>query len=367
MRVCLDARKLWDSGIGTYIQGLFDGFTKIEHEVKWDFILSTAEHKDEVELFARSIRYSKAKNYSISELFDISRLVNQTGSDLFHAPHYVLPLNVKPAAIVTVHDIIHLRFPDYFSPLQRSYARWMLNRVKNKAAMVLTVSETTKRDLITELGFSEEKIMVTYPGVGERFFNPVQKDTIAEFCLKSGLPQDYLLYVGNLKPHKNVNGLIDGWAKLNNSIRPPLVIVGSGERYLKYLLKRAGKLGLSGEVFFPGRIANDDMTALYQGALGCVQPSWYEGFGSPPVEAMASGVPLAISNRGSLPEVTGDAAVVFNPAKVDEMISVLERLLTDTVLRTDLIQKGRQRAARYRWEKTAEGTLQAYKTALEGR
>ncbi|MCX6639893.1 MAG: glycosyltransferase family 1 protein [bacterium] len=367
MRICLDARKLWDSGIGTYIRGLLHGFSNLSTPVKWDFILSSSEHAHTVRSLDHNIYLSHSQNYSVGELFSVSGLANSTGADLFHAPHYVLPYSLKIPAVVTVHDIIHLKFPHYFSPIKRAYARWMLRRVGASAEIVLTVSNTTKEDLIRELHYPPEKIYVTYPGVGERFFQSKDQTAVQQLLKKYQFPSGYLLYVGNLKPHKNVMGLLEAWALLPNSIRPPLVLVGVGEDQQIILKRRAQSLNRFDELVLPGNFPDEDMVTLYQAASAYVQPSWYEGFGSPPLEALASGLPTAVSNRGALPEIVADAALIFDPGIPGEMAAALEKLLTDTDLRSSLRQRGLKRAESFTWVRTAELTYRAYEIALESR
>ena len=366
MRVCLDARKLWDSGIGTYIRGLLDGFSQIAEKIEWDFIVkpddasSSALKAELKECYA-----SRAPNYSISELFSSSRIANRTSSQLYHAPHYVIPFAVELPLVVTVHDLIHLKFPRYFPEYKRAYARWMLNRVCKSARTILTVSERTREDLIEVLGFHPDIIHVCYVGVNRRYFEPVSEEQMRLFRQEYGLPADYLLYVGNLKAHKNVSGLIEAWAGLADSIRPALVIVGAKKDHYPFLMRQVHDLGREKEVFFTGSLPDEVMVSLYRCAKGYVQPSWYEGFGSPPLEAMASGIPVAVSNRGSLPEIAADGALIFDPGQHKEMKESIEKLLTDEQLRNDLLKKGLARAVTFSWEKTAKQTLEVYKIALE--
>jgi glycosyltransferase involved in cell wall biosynthesis len=366
VRVCLDARKLYDSGIGTYIRGVLEGAAELEAAPQWKFILKSGlALPSSWHVPSAQIQFTGAKNYSLGEVFHLARLGNSSGADLFHAPHYVIPLGLKLPLVVTVHDLIHLALPQYFSRLQRAYARWMLGRVRRNATLIITVSQYSRQDLIRRLGISPDKIVVTYSGVSRRYFQEVAEEQLLQFRSEYGLPPEYLLYIGNLKPHKNVSGLIEAWHRLPDSIRPPLVIVGAQTDQYPLLLRRAAELRRDKEIFFLADLPGSIMPHLHRSAAAYVQPSWYEGFGSPPLEAMACRVPTAVSNRTALPEITGGAALVFDPGHSEEMTFALQRLLTDTALREDLSTRGPQRAREFDWAVIAARTLEVYRRVLE--
>jgi len=366
MRVCLDARKLRDSGIGNYIRALLEGFEQIEAGSEWNLIVRSRDTQDAQKIWPKSkVSACNAPEYSLRELWQVASVANRLGADLFHAPHYVVPMGLRIPLVVTIHDLIHLKFPEYFSGIKRAYARWMLNRACRDARAILTISEQTKADLISMLGADERKIFVTYSGINQKYFEPVGEPGLEAFRLRRRLPQGFLLYVGNLKPHKNVIGLIKNWAGLPNSLRPPLAIVGAQIDQYAELQRLATNLGRTEEIIFAGSLPDEEMPALYQNARALILPSWYEGFGAPPLEAMASGIPVAVSNRGSLPEIAGGAALVFDPADDQHVVGSLERIVSDETLRQKLIVKGKQRASQFTWARCAEKTYQAYKQALE--
>jgi len=366
MRVCLDARKLRDSGIGNYIRALLDGFEQIEAKSEWNLIVRRRDFQNTLEMWPKSkVSACNAPEYSIRELWQVASVANRLGADLFHAPHYVAPAGLRIPLVVTIHDLIHLKFPEYFAGIKRAYARWMLNRACRNARAILTISEQTKADLISMIGAEERKIFITYSGINQRYFDPVSEPGLESFRQRQRLPRGYLLYVGNLKPHKNVTGLIRNWANLPNSLRPLLVIVGAKIDQYAELRRLAMELGRAEEINFVGSLPDEEMPALYQNARALVLPSWYEGFGAPPLEAMASGIPVAVSNRGSLPEIAANAALIFDPADDQQFVGSLERILTDEALRQTLIEKGKQRASQFTWARCAEKTYQVYKQALE--
>lgn len=368
MRICLDARKIWDSGLGNYIRGLLLSFDEMDSGIEWDLIVRSGKHpsygSQEVRNFLpRSkarIYFHRSRDYSLKELCTLAAVINRTGCDFFHAPHYVVPLGVDPPYVATVHDLIHLRFGQYFSAAKRAYARWMLQRTCRNARRVLTISHCTKLDLVEMLGVAEEKIHITYSGINRRYFTRLTQSDLERFRRSYRLPAEYLLYVGNLKPHKNVAGLLRAWALLPDSVRPPLVVVGAKIDCYADLRKQAQASGKEKEIYFPGAVAEEDMVALYQSAAAYAQPSYYEGFGAPPLEAMAAGIPTAVSNRGAQPEIVGDAALVFDPDRSEEFVHTLDLLLTDQEKRGELIVRGLRRAAEFTWERFARETYQVY-------
>jgi glycosyltransferase involved in cell wall biosynthesis len=369
MRVCLDARKILDSGLGNYIRGLLLSLDEMDSGVEWDLIIRAEkrpfermqEVRKNIPRSKAQIHFHRSRDYSMRELCTLAAVINRTAADFFHAPHYVVPLGVELPYVVTVHDLIHLRFPRYFPAWKRAYARWMLQRACRNACRVLTISQCTKRDLVEILGVAEEKIHITYSGINRRYFSRPPQSDLEQFRRRQRLPAEYLLYVGNLKPHKNVAGLMRVWASLPDSIRPPLVIVGAKIDSYEELRKQALKSGRDAEIFFPGVIAEEDMVALYQCAAAYVQPSYYEGFGAPPLEAMAAGIPTAVANRGAQPEIVGDAALVFDPDRSEEFAHTLTTLLTDPEQRKELVARGVRRAAEFTWERFARETLQVYR------
>lgn len=361
MKVCLDARKLWDSGIGNYIRGLLEGFRNIQADPEWQLIVRS-DADDRSFLLHQTVQWHRcrAPDYSLSELMLLGGIANRTRADLFHAPHYVVPFGLKLPLIITIHDVIHLRFPQYFSFVKRAYARWMLSRACHQARAILTISEQTKQDLIMMLGAQENRIFITYSGINQRYFQRLSETQLSDFRRARSLPEDYLLYVGNLKPHKNVSGLIVAWAHLPDSGRPPLVITGAKIDQYGELNRLVYTLHREFEVFFTGNLPDEEMPALYQCALAYVQPSWYEGFGAPPLEAMASGIPVTVSNRGASPEISGHAALIFDPADPSDFTATLATLINDSDLRQALIKKGFYQAGKYTWDRFARKTLEVY-------
>ena len=276
---------------------------------------------------------------------------------------------VKGLYIITVHDII--RFFDlkgYGVFIHRPNLRDKLYlsldyRGVKKATRVIAVSQTTKRALVQYLGIPEEHISVVYEGIDHQVFRPVKRRLIH---------YPYILFVGSEHPRKNFVGLLKSFNRLKsegNFEELRLVKVGqaggSESEFRKQSLKVIEELGLQEKVIFTEYVAEDDLPAYYSAAECLILPSFYEGFGFPPLEAMACGCPVIVSNRSSLPEVTGDAAIQVDPDNVEEMAATLHNVLTDQQLRNALVNKGFRRAAEFTWKRTAEQTSEIYREVEE--
>jgi len=261
--------------------------------------------------------------------------------------------------VVTVHDLNHLLFPQFArSPFARLYTQWMLGHIRKRAARVLADSNRTRDDLV-RFGVPLNKITVVALGVEERF-RPVPADEAAPHLKKYKLEGGYLLYVGNVRGIKNVPRLIEAYTLLREKYKivPPLVLVGRDQMAAE---KAAGTLP---GVRFLGAVDSESLPALYSSAGLFAFPSLYEGFGLPPLEAMACGVPVVASTGGSLPEVLGGAAVLTDPTDVHALAEALGRVLFDNALQKDLVAKGLERAAMYSWRITADETFQVYREVL---
>lgn len=322
MRIGIDCRKIRDFGIGTYIRGLLREMPQIYVA----FGPAGIELPDGVEHIVVD-----APNYSFRELFALGRAADAARLDLFHAPHYVLP-QMRTPAVVTIHDLIHLRR----GPAQRLYARTMLRRAARRSRTVLTVSETVKREIEKEL--PAKSIFVTPNGVDEVFFRSAPPASRSP----------YFLFVGNDKPHKNVDAAVAAVERIEGT---QLVLAGANfERFRERQ-----------RVICAGFVEQNDLAALYRGAIALVMPSTEEGFGLPAAEAMASGTAVITSNAAALVEVTGDAAL---HSDADHLADAMRRVMDDDALRGSLIARGRERAARFTWHACAQRTLDAYAAAI---
>jgi alpha-1,3-rhamnosyl/mannosyltransferase len=338
VRIGIDARKIADYGIGTYIRGLLGGFAEIRGEERY-VVLAPASARDLVPPAFEHVVVD-APHYSFRELLIMSRAIERARLDLFHAPHYVVPFTHCPI-VVTVHDLIHLR-----QKLQnRLYARVMIGRAVRKSVRVLTVSESVKRQIVRHFHCDEEKIVVTANGVDEIF-------RAAE---PSRSPAHYFLCVGNDKPHKNVDRLIEAFERVHAEQRDVSLVL-AGARFRRFAA-RAG-------VITRGFVSAQELSSLYRNALALVMPSLEEGFGLPAAEAMSAGAAVITSNAEALVEITGDAALHVDATSTTALAEAMLRVMSDDALRFDLASRGIARAKSLTWRACAEKTRRAYREAI---
>jgi glycosyltransferase involved in cell wall biosynthesis len=312
---------------------------------------------------------ARAGHYSATEQVLIPWLVRQARADVFHAPHYVLsPLTSCPS-VVTIHDCIHLRFPQYLpnraAPL---YAKWMMRSAAHKAARVLTVSQASKDDILSYLDVPAEKVEVIYNALDERLAEPPTDADIGRVRERFLLNAPFVLYAGNIKPHKNVDRLIEAFATVRERVPGDLKLLIIGDELSKYpnLRRLVHRHHLHAHVRFLGFVPDDTLAALYRMAAVFVFPSLYEGFGLPPLEAMAAGAPVVTSNVSSLPEVVGDAALLIDPLDPHAIAAAIVRVLTDTSLRADLIRRGYERVKAFSWERSVARVREVYLDVARG-
>jgi glycosyltransferase involved in cell wall biosynthesis len=283
--------------------------------------------------------------------------------DVLFVPSHVLPLWTRPPAVVTVHDLGYLFFPQAHPPRQRWYLDWSTRHSARTARVVIADSEATRRDLVARYGVPSSKVVVAYPGPDPELAAVTDLDAIAAVKHRYDIEGDYLLHIGTLQPRKNLSRLVQALA----SLAVPIKLVLAGKRGWLYddLFRQVRRLGLEGRVLFPGYVDDADKAALLSGSLACVFPSLYEGFGFPALEAQACDTPLVCANTSSLPEVAGDAALFVDPTDVDDLVQAMTRLLADAALRADLIARGRRNRERFSWRTCAETVLAALQAATK--
>lgn len=288
-------------------------------------------------------------------------------SDIFHSPDFTLPPLRSAAGVVTIHDLSFLRLPQYAEPSLRDYLRARVPDSVTRARRVLADSENTARDLAELLAVPAGKISVVQPGVGPEF-RPV-RDTVLlnEVRARYHLPQWFILFVGTIEPRKNLARLITAYGQLRRQTGLPhaLVLAGNPGWLNEGIYEQVSKEGLSEHVLFPGFVADEDLPALYTLADLFAFPSLYEGFGIPPLEAMACGTPVVASNNSSLPEATGAAALLVDAEDVEGLADAMARVLGDATLRARLSDLGRAQAARFSWAAAATRLLRAYEATME--
>jgi glycosyltransferase involved in cell wall biosynthesis len=282
--------------------------------------------------------------------------------DIFHSPDFTLPPLRAAAGVVTVHDLSFLRLPQYADPGLAAHLRRSVPEAVSRAARVLADSENTRKDLGELLDVPPEKVSVVTPGVGPHF-RPVRDSVrLNEVRARYNLPEWFILFVGTIEPRKNLARLISAFGALRRQTGLPhaLVIVGGAGWLNEGIYDQVGKEGLDEHVRFPGFVADADLPGLYTLADLLAFPSLYEGFGIPPLEAMACGTPVVASNRSSIPEAVGSAALLVDPEDVDGMADAMARVLGNASLRARLSDLGRAQAARFSWHAAAEKLREAY-------
>jgi glycosyltransferase involved in cell wall biosynthesis len=372
MRIAIDVRKINDFGIGTYLRNLIRHLPRFDSTNDY-YLLCYAQ---DVELLrslspAFHLHLVACPNYSFSEHWGIPLALRQIDADLFHAPHYVLPALVRCPSVVTVHDVIHLLFPQYLpSRFAIHYARRMIGRAVAKAELVMTVSRASKRDLLGFFDVDEAKILVIPNGIDPVMTKDLSSEEIERVRRRFQLVGRNALFVGNIKPHKNVERLIAAFARLReDSSFSDLNLIVVGDEISKYpsLRRAVDRHRVRAHVRFFGYVPEMTLVALYRAADIFVFPSLYEGFGFPPLEAMANGTPVVTSKISSLPEVVGDAALTVDPYNVDEIAAAMKSILTNSDLRKRLVALGRQRAAGFSWERAVAEIHAAYMKVLSVR
>jgi len=275
---------------------------------------------------------------------------------------------VKPKRLaVTVHDVIPLLFPEqYNSPLGKVFLHTYTSSMR-RADLILTVSECSKSDMVSRFGVPGAKVVVAPEGFDSDTFHPgpVSSARAQELLQRYAIHRPFILHVGRGDPRKNLLRLVRCYQMLSSSrmdLDFQLVLAGPLGWGYQPLLELLKEPSLQGRVILTGAVPDHELAALYRLAAGFAMPSLYEGFGLPALEAMACGTPLISSNRSSLPEVAGEAALYFDPESIEEMSAAMERVLTDSTLRDELVQKGLERAKQFSWEACARATL----TALKG-
>jgi glycosyltransferase involved in cell wall biosynthesis len=354
------------AGINSYIYYLLRHLGQIDSDYDYSVFLSERRFADE----QLRLCYTRWPTHRplvriLWEQLVQPMALRQAGIDLLHAMAFVGPLATSCPFVVTIYDLSFLHYPDAF----RSWNRWYLSRFTTlsarRARRVIAISENTKRDVVNMLGVPSESVDVVYCGV-DKTFRPLPPAAVTGFRRERALPDHFILFLGTLEPRKNVQMLIRAyaqWRKTEPTI-PQLVVAGGKGWYYDQIFAEVERLGLTGEVIFPGYVAQEDLPLWYNAADLFVYPSRFEGFGLPVLEAMACGTPVVTTNAASLPEVAGGAALLVSPHDEVQLIAAMRRALCDKTLREEMKTKGRTQAATFTWESTARRTADVYKRAL---
>lgn len=347
------------SGIGTYVRNLLPLLLDRCPEVPFRLLgdsraisLRALAHRSNVEVVD-----CRAPIYSLVEQFQLLPKIPKRG-DLFWCPHYDVPLLHKGGLVVTVHDVFHLAMPEFVRGVHRRvYARTVFAAMVRKASRILCVSQFTADELVRLTGCDAMKMRVIHNGIAHEWFEPSGR---------FGAPDEpYLLFVGNVKPHKNLSALLDALQIIKEAIPHRLIIVGKKEGFLTGDTQVAGRaVSLGSRVEFTGQVTDIQLKSYYEQADALVFPSLYEGFGLPPLEAMGSDCPCVVSDIPALREVCGNAALYCDPNNPADIADKIVEIIENKNLREQLKGLGRARARLFTWERSAEATHAAIKEAL---
>jgi glycosyltransferase involved in cell wall biosynthesis len=370
MKIAIDARKWRDYGIGTYVRNLVRHLAHLDRETTYFLFCN---HADESELRDLAENFvpvvDGSDGYSVGEHFSIPRKLKRLGVDLLHSPHYVLPLLCGTRSVVTIHDCIHLLFPQYLpNRMAYQYARFMMGSAIKRSVLVFTVSEASRRDILHFYpGADPERLLVVPNAIDEAILADPGEEEMERVKERYQIRGRFVLYAGNIKPHKNLDRLIAAFAQLRHRSGGEdlkLLIIGDETSRHGFLRRKVEECGVRQDVRFFGFVPAHTLAALYRLASVFAFPSLYEGFGLPPLEAMACGTPVVTSRISSIPEVVGDAAVLVDPHSIDDIAAGLQAVLGDDARAAELVARGRERVQHFSWDRSARAIHAGYMRAL---
>ena len=378
LRIALDARRIADFGIGTYIRNLVRSLAKIDQTNHYTLVVATPEVPEFRDLPSNfEAAFYEGKKTGFVQL-GYTMFLRKLSVDLFHIPLNAVPIWMPKPYLVTIHDMSTLLFANHHSGYRSNLRHFYLRRGLLRADRVMTVSIATRRDVESVLGIPVSRIRVVHnapdpifcppnpaaiPLHGETAYSPEIQRVLDRYHIH----YPFLLYVGRTNPQKNIPRLVEAFAVLRGELHDHprysnlrLIIIGDEIARHPALRHAVIHSRVEDSVRFLGFVPIETLRAFYQAASAFVFPSLYEGFGLPPLEAMACGTPVVCSSVSSLPEVVGDAAVIVNPENVFDIARGMREILLDNALRGKLIEEGIKKAGQFSWERTAAEVLQAY-------
>lgn len=372
------------TGSGQYTVNLCSSLAKIEDSNQFYLLERRPETVPEIDRLSSAnwhqvafggLRPSLPENIEkvLWEQVTLRRASSGLGLDLLHVPYFAGPMFPFCPTVLTIHDVIPFVMPVYRGPRMASFYWRLVARAAQSASRIITDSEASRRDIVKYLRIDPGKVQVIYLGVNPDLYRARTTGESAGVLSRLGIKDRYVLYVGGLDVRKNVGSLLRAFAVARSALEPEpkLVVVGrpfsEDSRVFPDLRPIVKETGLEHAVTFTGPVSDEERVILYQSAAAFVFPSLYEGFGLPPLEAMASGVPVIASNRSSIPEVVGDGGILVDPEDTAGIASAIRSVLQDDVLARTLRQKGLERSRQFTWEKAARETLDVYRAAVQRR
>lgn len=363
MRIAIDARMLKPSsmhGIARYVWHLVENLTQLDNEHEF-FILVNKNSFLKPELLNSNFKLIEIKSswISITEHIEIPLVLKKLQINLFHAPSYIAPIFTHSKMIMTIHDLNHLVLPQFYTTLHKVYYDTIVKTCIKKSVYILTVSEFSKKEIHQRLGVSLDKIIVTYNGISNNYYPRTDKEFLSYVQEIYQLPSKFILCISNNKPHKNLSQLVKAWGYSNLTI--PLVLACNVDTDL---IKIADSYGKKHLLYFTSFIEEEHLPYVYSLAHLFVYPSTYEGFGLPPLEALACGIPIVISNCSSLPEVAQGNSIFMNPYDYKDIANALVIGVQNEELRSKIKKSGPSHAKKFSWHTMAKQTLKVYEAAL---
>lgn len=360
-------------GLGRYTQKLIENLEKVESAnpsstSREYFVFLREENFNEYQPSCDNFHKIKAdyRWYSISEQINMPRLLNKFDLDLVHFPHFNVPLLYRKKFVITIHDLILIHFPTLRSTSLNPLFYWLkflaykivIKSAIKRAEKIIAVSKFTKNDILDNYDVAESRLAVTYEACED--FCTISSESSESILRKYAIIKPYILYVGNAYPHKNLEALVLAFAKiLKNKSNLTLVLVGRKDYFYQRLENLVKEENIE-NVVFAGYVPDEDLDTVYRFAELYIFPSLYEGFGLPPLEAMAKGVPVASSDHACMQEVLGEGAHFFDGKNIESMQKSIEDVLNNNELRQELIKKGYEQIKKYNWENMAKETLTIY-------
>ena len=370
MKIAIDVRKWRDFGIGTYVRNLVRHLARLDHETTYFLFCHEADEatlRDLAENFVPIV--DSSAGYGVREHLSIPLKLRRLGAELLHSPHYVRPLLCTIPSVVTIHDCIHLLFPQYLpNRMAWRYARYMMGSAIRHSAVVFTVSEASRADILRFYSWADpDKVHVVPNAIDTELLESPGEEEMERVRERYQIRGRFVLFAGNVKPHKNLERLISAFALVreqsgNDDLQ--LLLIGDDVSRYGGLRRAVERTGLRQDVRFFGFVPPRTLAALYRMAAVFAFPSLYEGFGLPPLEAMSCGTPVVTSRLSSIPEVVADAALLVDPYQVDDIALGISRVLVDDGLRGRLVEKGLARARSFSWERSVRAIHAGYLKAL---
>jgi glycosyltransferase involved in cell wall biosynthesis len=368
VHIAIDASTIsTQGGPRTYVLGLLEALLRIDK--KNDYVVF---YNDPIHVG----RFPKAREIVLPGRSPLARLwrehvllplaCRREKIDLLHCPKSAIPYFSPCHVVVTLHDLIPIKHPETEKFAAQVYWRFQIPIAAKKSSFIITDSEFARQEIIADFNVPPERITATMLGFNPTMLEPRDAGEGKAIRDRYGLPDSYILYVGTIQPRKNIGSLIEAYARLRLAAggTPQLVIVGRKGWLYDRLFERIAELGLTEDVFFTGFVPDEDLPFIYDGACVFAYLSLFEGFGLPPLEAMACGVPVVVSNTTSLPEVVGDAGFSVMPTDIDAIAAALKTVLDNPESAEAMRKKGLERARAFSWERCARETLGIYSAVM---